>query len=360
MSRRRIDEQELIRKLSRAGSDVELDAERILDLVEDRSKQSSGAGIGFRGRSIERLRLSRRLLAVPIVATVAAGVVGSQVLIASGQDRTMPREPPWPGVTAPATSSLGGSQSITTTGVGSTAPETKPSVTPSQRGAAGGPSSTPVLSAVGPGATTVTRVSGLTIEVSRVAAGVSYRLPRTGNAIDTLVLVAEASALAAGTGTNGATAVHLPSGGTWVGAAQRLGGPELAVMAGPYQLDWSGFPGTSGTTTSDSWLTSARPADGSTAGMRLPVRTPHPFSTISLYAGTIGGAGQLRLEVSLGGGGKRNLTAALPDCGRSVCADLVTITLDPSLGGQGTPNVVIDLSATTSGARVGLAAAELD
>jgi hypothetical protein len=347
MSRRRIDEQELIRRLSRAGGDVDLDAERILDLVDGRAGQPSGVGSRSRGRSLRMLRVPRRLLALPVVATVAAGVVGSQVLIASGQDRTVAHQPPWPAVASPATSALGGSQSITAGGNGGAGSGSRPSAGASRSGTTDGRSSSPGPSDTGRGSTTVTKVPGVTVVVSTLAAGSSRRLPLAGGATDTLVLAA---------GADGATAVHLPAGGSSLGPVQVTGSGQT-VTPGPYQLDWTA---SSGTGRSGDWLTAPQAGDGSSAGLRIPVRTPRPSSTITLFGGTVGGGAELRVQVSLGGGGKLGITAKLPSCGSGVCPDLVTITLDPSLGGQGSPDVVVDLAATSPGVRVGLAAVELD
>jgi hypothetical protein len=295
--------------------------------------------------------MSRRLLAVPLIATVAAGVVGSQVLIASGQDRTEAHHPPWPDVPSQATSALGGSQSITaksSLGSGST-----PTLGGSHRGATDGrtPSSGP--SSPSHGSTVVTTVPGVTVAVTTIGAGSSYRLPQAANATDILVSAA---------GADGATSVHLPAGSSSLGPVQVTGSGQT-VTPGPFQLDWTGFSGgsgSSGASRTSNWLTAPRAGDGSSAGLRIPVRTLRPSSKIILFGGTVGGGAELRVEISLGGGGKVSLVAKLPSCGNGVCPDLVTITLDPSLGGQGSPNVVLDLAATSSSVRVGLAAVELD
>jgi hypothetical protein len=137
-------------------------------------------------------------------------------------------------------------------------------------------------------------------------------------------------------------------------------GSGQSVSTGPFLLSWGSTAGAS-SGKSQRWLTVPEAVRGVPAGLRIPVRTLPASGTITLLTGTVKGNGKIKVEVPGSNGPGAVLSQRLPECtGDTACPAVVTITLDKKHAGARSREMMIELSASGPGARVGLAAVELD
>jgi hypothetical protein len=328
---RRIDDDQLVELLRRAGTDVELDQARIMSIV-------NGALPGLEDRPIRRpvAQLQRRapiqLLALPMVAALAVGLVlvvkggvppqSERIGIVAGQTATDQATP------APVpTARLGDSRSITS-------PPLRP-------GSQTGPTTGASLSAPsGP----VTGSGNISVEVAPVPQGSVYRLPLHGSR----------EWLVVGSSADGSQP-RFPPAASGVGPVQVMGSGQ-SIEVGPYRLSWdSGATGTP-TNQSGTWTTALGSVRGAMSGLRLPVRTQHLPAKIVLLAGTVGGSGQVTVRA----GADARVDVELPSCLGQICPAVVTITVGADHESSSAGEMMIDLNATGENTKVGLAAVELD
>lgn len=326
---RRIDEGQLVQLLRQAGTDVELDRNRIMAIV-DRAATAAPETRPIR-RSVAQLQRPRiQLLALPMAAALAVGMVlvikgglepkSEHIKIVTGRTSTSPSVPD-----PTATSKLGGASSIT-------APSQTHQEGPEDAPTAGTTPSSPSQHQPTTGNTSV--------QVAPVPQGSTFRLPlRTGVG---WLLVGS---------TTDESQPQSHRGGSELGPAQVMGQGQT-VEVGPYDLSWTTGAVTTQATRSGTWLTVPGAVHGVTSGIRVPVRVHRLPATITLLTGTIGGGGHITVIA-----GDSRVTAELPSCTQPICPAVVTIQLGQQ---SGTSDAIIDLNATGPDSKVGLAAVELD
>ena len=325
---RPIGEDDVIRLLRDAGRGVALDVYRIVDIIDCATRTTPVRARTRVGREPFRWRGPRRLLAVPLAAVLAGGVfVTVHAAVAPGPTSVRivgPASTVGPEPAPESTATLGDAKSITA------AP------TPSSTGAA----------VPDPGTGGQNTNVGVELTVTPTAVGTPYRLPLHDSREWLLV------------GGPGGNQKHLP-GGSAVGPAQVMGSGQ-AFSPGPFVLSWDASSGLPSGGSRD-WLTAPDAVRGVPAALRVPVRVQQTSGTITLLAGAVGGGGKVRVEVSGAKGVGAVLSRRLPACsGDAVCPVVITITLDKEHIGVRGAEVMVELSASDSGARVGLAAVELD
>jgi hypothetical protein len=158
------------------------------------------------------------------------------------------------------------------------------------------------------------------------------------------------------------------------GASSQPLSTNSSSVIGPLQIIGTGFatgPGpftvhrpdlASGTiVTGTTWITTPGLAAGAKSGVRLPVRFQALPTTITLYVGTVAGAGRMTVSVHATTGEPLELPVDLPTCSASSCPSVVTITIASSPGSSATSSgdAVVDLTAIAPTARVGFAGASL-
>lgn len=347
--KRRIDEDDVIRLLSQAGRDVELDRSRILDIVEGRSESASAAAGPRAPRparrpepvrpagstpSQTRRRASRRLLAIPLAAAMAGGAfVAVHAAVAPQHDRIRVVGDPETSVARP--------------------PETTPAPTTAPRSASRlGPAKS-ITSAPAPVPTPAGSTAAGSAAAVEADAGVSVTVAPAGTGTAHELSLQHAQAWLLTNDVQEPVQPHAPEGDSSVGPAQGMGSGH-SVANSPYNLSWDPTTTGSGSGTSQQWLVAPAEVRGVPAGLRIPVRARHTPATITLFTGTVRGSGQVQVQAF-----GRLVKASLPDCSQGPCPAIVTITLDPPQRRTGTAEVLIELNATGKDAGVGLAAVEL-
>lgn len=340
---RHIDEQELIQLLRHAGEDMELDVGRILSLVDSTSPGTETHPIR---RSITRARRRAPLqfVALPMAAALAVGLVVAvkdgagakheRIKIVIGQTTTGGTTPAaTPTVTS--TSKLGEATSITAP------PQPAGDVTGLTGGTTGGTTGSRAGSPTSSEPRSAS-LGGTSIEVAPVRQGTAVRLPVRASRGWRLI----------GSAQNGSQP-HSHVGGFDPGPVQVMGAGQ-SVEVGPYDVSWAaGSAGTS-STRSGTWLAVPGRVRGVPSGLRIPIRVQRTPARITLLTGTINGGGHVAVN-----NGQSTVTAELPSCPETVCPSVVTVTLDP-VPQQSSVTVMIELSSTGAGSKVGLAAVELD
>lgn len=336
---RHIDDGQLARLLRRAGTDVELDPARIMAIVNGASSDPQTRPIRRPLPPLKR-RSPMQLLALPMAAVLGVGLAlvvkggvpaeSERIGIVVGQT---PRDhsvlPP------PPTSRLGDSKSIT-------APPRTPGGPTGPSAGTGGQGSPGTSPSAPPGS--VVNAGIFNVEVAPVPQGSAYRLPLNGGRQWRVV----------GSSPDGSQP-HFPPNTSTLGPVQVMGSGQ-SIETGPYNLSWD--PGATATQVQQSgtWMVVAASVRGAESGLRIPVRVPHqPPVKIVLLTGLVGSGGQVTVR-----GVDTSATAQLPSCGAPVCPAVVTLTLGSDPQSSNVHEVVIDLNATGAGARIGLAAVELD
>lgn len=373
--RPRVDEDEVFRRLRHAGRVGDLDADRVLELVELRIDGTGDASIGDVPVGVvpgdvvpvgvapgdvvpvdvgagdvawpsARPRAVRGLLAVPLAAAAAVGVLVA-VNVAADLSPGPVRAPAPAAGSGPTSGAGSGTATGTAAGPGMGGPGTAagPGVVDDggnrQPGAAGGPGRSG-----GPGGST-TSAGGVALAVAAVPVGTALRMPlRDGREWLLVGSVAESSQ------------VRVPAGASAVGPAQSVGSGQ-ALATGPFALSWAGQGGSSAGPWRR-WVTAPGAVRGAPAGLRIPVRVKRFPATITLVTGTVGGEGVVRAEIADPRRGGSVLTGVLPGCATGTCPALVTITLPARRANTSSTEVMVELRAATAGASIGLAAVELD
>jgi hypothetical protein len=326
---RRIDEGQLVQLLRQAGTDIELDRNRIMAIVDRGATAPQTRPLQ---RPVAQLKQRPRiqLLALPMAAALAVGMVlvfkggmepkSEHIKIVNQPASTSTPDPT-------ATSKLGDARSITA-----------PTQTQQPGSAGNAPAADAAPSSTGQQQPTTGNTS---VQVAPVPQGSAYHLPLHGSVGWLLV----------GSAQDGSQP-HSQQGGSDLGPAQVMGQGQT-VEVGPYDLAWSAGATTTQATQSGTWMTVPGTAQGVPSGIRVPVRLHRLPATITLLTGTVGGGGHVKVSA-----GSSQVTAELPSCTQPICAAVVTIQLGQQ---QGTVNdVMIDFSATGADSKVGLAAVELD
>jgi hypothetical protein len=335
---RRIDDDQLVRLLRRAGTEVELDRARIMAVVNSASSGPQTRSIHRQLPPLKR-RSPMQLLALPMAAVLGVGLAlvvkggvpaeSERIGIVVGQTpQGHPVLPPAP------TSRLGDSRSITAP------PRTTDGSTGSTTGTGG--QGSPGTSPSAPSGSVV-NAGIFNVEVAPVPQGSTYRLPLNGGR----------QWLVVGSSPDGSQP-HFPPDASTLGPAQVMGSGQ-SIEAGPYKLSWD--PGATGTQVQQSgtWMVVAGSVRGVESGLRIPVRVQHqPPVKIVLLTGLVGSGGQVTVS-----GADTKATAQLPSCGEPICPAVVTITLGTDSQPSNVQEMVIDLNATGKDAKVGLAAVEL-
>lgn len=183
----------------------------------------------------------------------------------------------------------------------------------------------------------------VTVTVTGARPGAAYRL---GESAGEQWLLAPPAVTAA--------SPRSPGPGWPLGPIQTMGNGS-SVEPGPFTVSWRN--GTAAAGTSTTWLTAPQSVRGVPAGLRVPVRFGSRPATVTVLAGTTGGAG--RLTVTLPGVRGGQLTVPLPACGDRVCPSVVRITLQRAAGQPAAGDLILDLAATAPGDRLGIAAVSL-
>jgi hypothetical protein len=158
-------------------------------------------------------------------------------------------------------------------------------------------------------------------------------------------------------GLPGGQQVTGPGSVQGLGPVQVMGSGDR-VDTGPYQVVWPHGSRTGGT--SNTWLVVPRQVRGAPSGLRVPLRLKKVPATITVYTGTVGGAGRLRVTVQESGGDVTPQVVELPGCTQAACPAVVRIPLGPDIQMSGSLDVVLEIEATGRDASVGLSVVQLN